>query len=203
MRLKMQTRLRLLSQSKPWTSTSQARPISFFTSAFDIYMVVPASAEASQPKSEKRKRKREQVSTQDEPSAEASEGGKKKKKKSKTDSSEGSPSDPTSSLETKKAKKEKKEKKKAAATVEATTPAPSTSSSAPSAADAAAFLEKHSVTVHSTTPVIPILSFGQLDIPSDLKLVFAGFKEPTPIQACAWPPALAGQDVVGIAETGR
>lgn len=48
----------------------------------------------------------------------------------------------------------------------------------------------------------PILSFNQLSIPDALRSAFAGFKEPTPIQACAWPPALEGKDVVGIAETG-
>ncbi|KIJ04739.1 hypothetical protein PAXINDRAFT_94366, partial [Paxillus involutus ATCC 200175] len=51
-------------------------------------------------------------------------------------------------------------------------------------------------------PVIPVTSFDQLCIPDALKIAFQGFKEPTPIQACAWPPALQGHDVVGIAETG-
>ncbi|KZT68457.1 DEAD-domain-containing protein [Daedalea quercina L-15889] len=76
---------------------------------------------------------------------------------------------------------------------------------APSSADTDAFLSKHSVTIHvpsSSEPVIPVLSFDQLDIPSDLQSAFKGFKEPTPIQACSWPPALQGKDVVGIAETG-
>ncbi|KAF8168346.1 P-loop containing nucleoside triphosphate hydrolase protein [Crassisporium funariophilum] len=50
--------------------------------------------------------------------------------------------------------------------------------------------------------MLPIINFSQLDIPSELKSSFTGFKEPTPIQACTWPPALAGRDVVGIAETG-
>ena len=48
-----------------------------------------------------------------------------------------------------------------------------------------------------------MLSFAQLDIPSELCSSFKDFKEPTPIQACTWPPALKGLDVVGIAETGR
>jgi len=50
--------------------------------------------------------------------------------------------------------------------------------------------------------VAPIVSFSQLNIPAQLSSTFAGFKEPTPIQACTWPPALEGRDVVGIAETG-
>ncbi|KAF6766275.1 P-loop containing nucleoside triphosphate hydrolase protein [Ephemerocybe angulata] len=54
-----------------------------------------------------------------------------------------------------------------------------------------------------TTPVSPIVSFSQLEaLPEQLRAAFKGFKEPSPIQACTWPPALAGKDVVGIAETG-
>ena len=79
-------------------------------------------------------------------------------------------------------------------------------SPAPSAAEAAAFLAKHSITIHTppnVPQVTPIINFSQLDIPSSLRSSFNGFKEPTPIQACTWPPALEGRDVVGIAETGR
>ncbi|EMD41413.1 hypothetical protein CERSUDRAFT_41373 [Gelatoporia subvermispora B] len=50
--------------------------------------------------------------------------------------------------------------------------------------------------------VVPLLSFEQLAVPDELRSAFSGFKEPTPIQACAWPPALEGRDVIGIAETG-
>ena len=67
------------------------------------------------------------------------------------------------------------------------------------------FLTKHSITIHTPDngSVTPVLSFDQLDIPSDLQSFFEVFKEPTPIQACTWPIALQGLDVVGIAETGR
>ena len=71
---------------------------------------------------------------------------------------------------------------------------------------ASAFLTKHSVTIHtppSLSPVIPVISFDQLQVPDALKVAFKDFTEPTPIQAAAWPPALEGHDVVGIAETGR
>jgi ATP-dependent RNA helicase DBP3 len=63
------------------------------------------------------------------------------------------------------------------------------------------FLSKNSITIHGE--VTPILSFSQLDIPNELRQSLQAFKEPTPIQACSWPPLLAGRDVVGIAETGR
>ncbi|KAI1782965.1 P-loop containing nucleoside triphosphate hydrolase protein, partial [Ganoderma leucocontextum] len=41
-----------------------------------------------------------------------------------------------------------------------------------------------------------------LNIDPKLRAAFNGFTEPTPIQACSWPPDLEGRDVVGIAETG-
>ncbi|KAI9688804.1 MAG: RNA-dependent ATPase [Bathelium mastoideum] len=34
------------------------------------------------------------------------------------------------------------------------------------------------------------------------RTIFAQFRDPTPIQAAAWPYALSGRDVIGIAETG-
>ncbi|KAH9949528.1 P-loop containing nucleoside triphosphate hydrolase protein [Amylocystis lapponica] len=102
-------------------------------------------------------------------------------------------------------KKDKKKHKKdsVAASASANTALPS--SSAPSHSDIEAFLAKHSITIHSSNDVeqvMPIIRFDQLDIPAELRSAFAGFKEPSPIQACSWPPALKGRDVVGIAETG-
>jgi ATP-dependent RNA helicase DBP3 len=85
------------------------------------------------------------------------------------------------------------------------TPIAPTTTNVPSPAEIDAFLEKHSVTIHTqdSEKVIPVISFGQLDIPSELRSALTGFKEPTPVQACTWPPAMQGRDVIGIAETGR
>ena len=102
--------------------------------------------------------------------------------------------------------KEKKDKKGKDAPSD---PSPSTSATPPapsSPSDVEAFLQKNEITL--TIPdggavVTPILSFSQLDVHPKLRAAFDGFKEPTPIQACSWPPALEGRDVVGIAETGR
>lgn len=80
---------------------------------------------------------------------------------------------------------------------------PSTKPCSP--AEAEAFLEKHNITISTQTnsdAVVPVISFDQLNIPNGLRGAFTGFNEPTPIQACTWPPALKGKDVVGIAETG-
>ncbi|KAH7884001.1 DEAD-domain-containing protein [Phlebopus sp. FC_14] len=71
--------------------------------------------------------------------------------------------------------------------------------------EAASFLEKHCITIHTpngTDPVVPVISFDQFNVPAGLRDAFKDFKEPTPIQACTWPPALDGRDVVGVAETG-
>jgi len=74
-----------------------------------------------------------------------------------------------------------------------------------SPAEAEAYLKAHNITVHLSpgiSALVPITSFDALPIPDPLRGAFSAFKEPTPIQACAWPPALSGRDVVGIAETG-
>ncbi|KAK7041710.1 RNA-dependent ATPase [Paramarasmius palmivorus] len=132
---------------------------------------------------------------------EAVESEKKDKKKGKKD---------------KKDKKEKKDKKKSSKDTtdsQATTTAESSKSSSPSRSkapkaspsEASQYLSENSITIHvppGQPEVVPILAFDQLDIPDSLRSFSAKFKEPSPIQACAWPPSLDGKDVVGIAETG-
>ncbi|KAJ7151662.1 DEAD-domain-containing protein [Mycena filopes] len=133
--------------------------------------------------------------------------GKKNKKRKRAEEDAAAVSVPipeasSSKPEKDSKKKSKKERKAAAASL------PSTSAAlAPPAtpAEAAAYLAEHSITMH-TPPgeeeLPPILAFPQLAIPTELRSCFTGFSAPTPIQACTWPPALAGRDVVGIAETG-
>ncbi|KAG6878335.1 hypothetical protein C0993_008513 [Termitomyces sp. T159_Od127] len=137
---------------------------------------------------------------------------KEKKKKRKRDTEDGDPS--SGAQESKKEKKRKKEMEVSDSVAPFTTctsePTPSISSRASPApratpAEVSAFLEKHSITISTpdnTPAVVPVLAFTQLDVPPELQVSFKGFKEPSPIQACAWPPALKGLDVVGIAETG-
>ena len=155
----------------------------------------------------------------------STEDKKEKKKKRKRDEQEGItlaefPEIPSIS-ESKKERKERKRRRKMekSATEDALTsltPAeasytPPTTSPEPqicstTSAEITAFLAEHSITINTppnVPQVTPIINFSQLDIPSDLRSSFDGFKEPTPIQACTWPPALEGRDVVGIAETGR
>jgi ATP-dependent RNA helicase DBP3 len=103
-------------------------------------------------------------------------------------------------------KKDKKKKRKKN-TDESTPTAPVSSlSTLPTHTEIESFLKKHAITIHApddSVKVTPIISFGQLDIPTKLRSAFTEFKEPTPVQACTWPPALQGRDVIGIAETGR
>ncbi|KAF8917534.1 P-loop containing nucleoside triphosphate hydrolase protein [Mucidula mucida] len=127
---------------------------------------------------EKKKKKRKHT---DEVDAEVNPEKKKKKKKSKH-------IEDTTSKEADVEDKKKKQDKSSEAT-------PSASSS-----EATEFLTKNHITC--VPPITPYLSFTALPIPSSLSTPLSRFPAPTPIQACAWPSALAGRDVVGIAETG-
>lgn len=76
----------------------------------------------------------------------------------------------------------------------------------PSTSEIEEYLQSNSITLTSAKDgpsIKPVLSFDKLQIPPGLKAALSCFQHPTPIQACSWPPALQGQDVVGIAETGR
>ena len=127
------------------------------------------------------------------PETVASNGHKEKKKDKKSRKATVDPD----FIESHKAKKEKRRR-------DHIDPVPpSTTTLSPT--DAQAYLTKHSVSVHpppDTPSLFPITSFDALPIPDRLRGAFSTFNEPTPVQACAWPPALSGKDVVGIAETG-
>ena len=63
------------------------------------------------------------------------------------------------------------------------------------------YLSTHNITL--TPPVFPPhLSLSSLPVHTHILAFLGQFKDPTPIQACSWPPLLARRDVVGIAETG-
>ncbi|KAH9891302.1 P-loop containing nucleoside triphosphate hydrolase protein [Cubamyces lactineus] len=172
-------------------------------------MEVDAAAESSsEPTADKKSKKKRKRDAEDSSAADlASKKDKKKRKKdaeSHNKPSESVPEDNSSEAKPSKEKKQKKDKKSDAPS-ESSTPAFAPSAPSPSSSDIDAFLKKHEVVLHvpdGVSPVTPIISFDQLDVPAELRSAFAGFKEPTPIQACSWPPALEGRDVVGIAETG-
>lgn len=129
---------------------------------------------------------------------------KKKSKKDKKKSKQSNESTATAEVVPSPSKDEKKKKRKhqdpqpenMASSSKPAVPSPSKS-------EIDKFLADNSVTIHGTTPLTPILAFDQLDVPAGLRAACDKFSAPTPIQACSWPAMLAGQDVVGIAETGR
>jgi ATP-dependent RNA helicase DBP3 len=129
------------------------------------------------------------------PRAEPKEKKKKKEKKSK----EGADSGLGGAVEPRERKRKRDQ-------VSDTAPPPKIPRVTTISADeAGAYLRAHNINVHLPldTPVLtPIISFDALSIPDLLRGAFSTFKEPTPIQACAWPIALSGKDVIGIAETG-
>ncbi|RDA84372.1 hypothetical protein CP532_2576 [Ophiocordyceps camponoti-leonardi (nom. inval.)] len=72
-----------------------------------------------------------------------------------------------------------------------------------------AFLSTHHIAVtdprQGDSPLRPVTEFHHLPSTNLLEKQpspLAGFTAPTPIQAAAWPYALSGRDVVGVAETG-
>ncbi|KAI9769498.1 MAG: RNA-dependent ATPase [Geoglossum simile] len=69
------------------------------------------------------------------------------------------------------------------------------------------FLTTNFITITDPSPssqfLRPIISFKYLPVTEEAHLApFKSFSSPTPIQAAAWPPLLAGRDVIGVAETG-
>eukprot|EP00727_Mastigamoeba_balamuthi_P005049 m51a1_g14542 putative chromodomain-helicase-dna-binding protein 5 (2510) ;mRNA; f:962099-971640 len=74
----------------------------------------------------------------------------------------------------------------------------------------AAYRAQHGITVDASgggagaAPMNPIAEFAQAPLPAYLvtELRAIGFETPTPIQAQAWPYALSGRNVVGVAQTG-
>lgn len=72
------------------------------------------------------------------------------------------------------------------------------------AAEAAAFWKEHMIAVsgEGASEFRPCLAFDTAGFDADVLRATATFAKPTPIQSTCWPVALAGRDVIGIAETG-
>lgn len=66
------------------------------------------------------------------------------------------------------------------------------------------FRDKHDICVTGKTIPKPTTTFDEASFPAYVldQVKACGFDAPTPIQAQSWPVALAGRDVVGIAQTG-
>lgn len=71
-------------------------------------------------------------------------------------------------------------------------------------AETQSFHEKHDIKVRGQDAPESIFEFSEVGFPSYIttELTRQGFKQPTVIQSQAWPIAMAGRDLVGIAQTG-
>lgn len=178
------------------------------TSTIEIVVDVP-----SESKDKKKKHKdTEAEAGADAVAVDGEKTSKKHKKRKRDGAQEADLEDKPSPSKKHKKKKHDREAETSSANITVTSQQPllATPSTQPSTkpcspAEAEAFLEKHNITISTQTnsdAVVPVISFDQLNIPDGLRGAFTGFNEPTPIQACTWPPALKGKDVVGIAETG-
>ncbi|KAJ1638556.1 P-loop containing nucleoside triphosphate hydrolase protein [Pavlovales sp. CCMP2436] len=69
---------------------------------------------------------------------------------------------------------------------------------------AAAYWEEHRIAISGdeVSQFRPSLTFGEVGFDPEVLRATETFKDPTPIQATCWPIAMAGRDVIGIAETG-
>lgn len=67
-----------------------------------------------------------------------------------------------------------------------------------------AYRATHQIVVSGVDPLKPCTSFDEASFPDYIlaELTASGFDAPTPIQSQGWPTALAGRDVVAVAETG-
>lgn len=81
---------------------------------------------------------------------------------------------------------------------------PSPSVDARPRADIEAFQRKHEITTRGRDAPMPVFDFNEIGFPSYVttEVTRQGFKEPTVIQSTAWPVAMCGRDLVGIAQTG-
>ncbi|KAG5678017.1 hypothetical protein PVAND_007726 [Polypedilum vanderplanki] len=66
------------------------------------------------------------------------------------------------------------------------------------------FHRKNEITVHGRDNPAPIFEFHEVGFPSYItsEMTRQGFTNPTIIQSMAWPVAMSGRDLVGIAQTG-
>lgn len=67
-----------------------------------------------------------------------------------------------------------------------------------------AFRRHHEIRVRGSNVPKPITTFDEASFPDYVldQVKSCGFQSPTPIQSQAWPVALTGRDVIGIAQTG-
>ena len=72
--------------------------------------------------------------------------------------------------------------------------------------DAEQYRKDHRITMYgkgkSKGQFHPIRDFNKLGFEKNMLVAVKNFKEPTPIQASAWPLIASGKDTIGVAQTG-
>lgn len=167
-------------------TTAGPSTVSTAASANDLAASETLSREEKKKRKEEKKRKRAGEVTFDAPVAEAEAVGA---------------SSTIADQPKKKSKKDKKDKTAESSDVPEPTPSASISILTTFLPEHNAYLSAQGITL-SPSLYPPILSIPALPVSSAIQTFLQRFKQPTPIQACAWPPLLAGRDVVGVAETG-
>ncbi|KAJ9118735.1 hypothetical protein QFC22_003956 [Naganishia vaughanmartiniae] len=186
----------------------------------DTKVAPPAVVVDKQEKKDKKKKDKkrtiEDVNAADDasPVIATDEGDKKKKKSKKSKNGEvevTTAAEPAVEVKEKKEKKDKKDKKDkkskkdvsedTVASTSSTTSTPSLEDACASQAESDAFLATHNITLKPSTYRL-FLDFAKLPINPAFRPYLKDYKQPTPIQAASWPKLFAGDDVVGIAETG-
>ncbi|ORY35017.1 P-loop containing nucleoside triphosphate hydrolase protein [Naematelia encephala] len=172
----------------------------------------PVNEDVKASKKEEKKRKREaEAEAAPVPTTEGQKESKKEKKskKEKASSAKAVVDEPTPSVE--KPKKDKKSKhidSKGTSELVADTPSTSASTTAIPISVPTTFTPDHDTYLSSNAITLqphlypPQLSIPSLPVTASITSFLSQYTKPTPIQACSWPPLLAGRDVVGIAETG-
>jgi ATP-dependent RNA helicase DBP3 len=176
---------------------------------------VSASDKKEKKNKDKKRKDREEVSGEaiirgEESGAEKQKKNKDDKKKRKVENGEAAPAIQAAPVaaEAPTGLSKKQQKKLArAAEAEAAAAAAGPSSSEPlikPEAFTAAHNEYLATNAIKLLPELypPQLNIAALPISDALRPFLKKFTNPTPIQACSWPPLLAARDVVGIAETG-
>lgn len=179
-------------------------------------------------KREKRKRNKSDDAKAEDTNQDQAEHKRRRKEAAATDGmkTESEFTEATAAVESKEERKKRRKEKRAqrealaqtdaqngisaaAAAMLPTPPAtaPASGMPTPPPSEIITYLSKNNITIHSlVATIVPILKFSQLaSYGVDERLIKATdkFKEPSFIQACSWPALLMGNDVVGIAETGR
>jgi ATP-dependent RNA helicase DBP3 len=188
-----------------------ATPAATTSAAAEVVEDVAAPAKKEK-KNKDKKRKAEETSAEvvEENGGEKEKKNKDDKKKRKVENGEAAPAIQAAPVaaEAPTGLSKKQQKKLArAAEAEAAAAAAGPSSSEPlikPEAFTAAHNEYLATNAIKLLPELypPQLNIAALPISDALRPFLKKFTNPTPIQACSWPPLLAARDVVGIAETG-